>query len=127
VGKVTKHVALRAALAGAMLLAGNMPSAKAEGARPICIRSYDIDHTETPNDNVILFYMRGHKLFKADMINRCIGLRSNTRGFTYEPTNPGTDEICSNLLTIRLNDTGQVCLVGVITPVEPPAGTRTTP
>jgi hypothetical protein len=124
---MTKHLIPAVAVAGAILLAGGIQPAMGEGVRPVCIRSYDIDHTDTPNDNTILFYMHGHKLFKADMVNRCVGLRNNTRGFTYEPTNPGTNEICSNLLTIRLNDTGQVCLVGAITPVEPPQAVRTAP
>ncbi|MDB5393632.1 MAG: hypothetical protein JWM91_1138 [Rhodospirillales bacterium] len=124
---MTKHFVVTAAVIGAMALTAGLPAMAAEGSgRPVCIRSYDIDHTETPNDNTILFYMHGHKLFKADMVNRCVGLRNNTRGFTYQPTNPGTDEICSNLLTIHLNDTGQVCLVGAITPVEAPAG-KTSP
>jgi hypothetical protein len=109
-----------AALAGAVTLTAALPAM----AKSVCIRSYDIDHTETPDDNTILFYMRGHKLFKANLINRCVGLRLNTHGFSYSPTDPGSDEICSNLLTIRLNDSGQPCLVGEITPVEmPPAKT----
>jgi hypothetical protein len=47
-----------------------------------------------------------------------VGLSLNTRGYSYEPTIPGSNEICSNLWTIRLNDTGQTCLVGDITLVE---------
>ena len=123
--EVIKHLSMTVAAAG--LVMASAGPAMAEGGKSVCIRSYDIDHTETPNDDTILFYMHGHKLFKADLINRCSGLRMSTRGFTYEPTNPGTDEICSNLLTIRVNDTGQICLVGAITPVDAPAGTHTTP
>jgi hypothetical protein len=66
--------------------------------------------------------MHRHKVYKASLINRCVGLRINSRGFTYTPTDPGTNEICSNLLTIRLNDTGETCLVGAITPVDAPEG-----
>ncbi len=120
-----KHLAVTVAMAGLTILSAG--PAMAEGGKSVCIRSYDIDHTEIPNDDTILFYMHGHKLFKADLINHCTGLRLSNRGFTYSPTNPGTDEICSNLLTIRVNDTGQTCLVGAITPIEPPPGTHTTP
>ena len=96
--------------------------------KPVCIPSYDIDHTETPDDQTILFYMRaGHKAWKNTLVNRCVGLRINSRGFTYEPTSPGSDEICDNLVTIRLNDTGQVCLLGKFTPYEKPKTTEPAP
>ena len=116
---MTRHLTLTAALLGAVTLTATLP-AVAEG-KSVCIPSYQIDHTSIPDDNTILFHMRGHKTYKADLINRCVGLKINTRGFTYSPTDPGSDEICSNLLTIRLNDTGQTCLVGDITLVGPSA------
>ncbi len=114
------------AIAGAISLAAALPASAAGGDSPksVCLPSYQIDHTETPDDQTILFHMRNHKVWKAALINRCVGLKINTRGFTYSPTDPGSDEICSNLLTIRLNDTGQTCLVGAITPVEPVAKTQ---
>lgn len=87
--------------------------------KSVCIRSYDIDHTSIPDDNTIIFHMRNHKAFKNTLVARCVGLRNNTQGFTYSPTDPGTDEICSNLFTIRVNDTGQVCLPGAFTPIDP--------
>ncbi|HLG86535.1 MAG TPA: hypothetical protein VKZ79_04995 [Alphaproteobacteria bacterium] len=88
-------------------------------SKPVCIRSYLIDHTETPDDSTILFYMRNHVIWKNTLVSRCIGLRINREGFTYQPTNPGSDELCSNLVTVRLNDTGRVCLLGAFTPVNP--------
>jgi len=106
------------AAAAAISLTAALPAM----AKSVCIRSYDIDHTSIPDDNTILFHMRsGHQVYKANLINRCVGLKLNSRGFSYSPTDPGTDEICSNLLTIRLNDTGQPCLVGDITLVAPAA------
>jgi hypothetical protein len=113
---MTSYLTLTAALFGAVAATASLP-ALAEG-KSLCFPTNQIDHTETPNDNTILFYMRGHKIYKADLINKCVGLRFNSRGFSYSPTIPGSNEICSNLLTIRLNDTGQTCLVGDITPVE---------
>jgi len=114
---MTRHLILTAALFGAVSLTVALPAM----AKSVCIPSYQIDHTSTPDDNTILFHMRGHKVWKANLINRCVGLKNNTEGFTYSPTDPGSDQICANLLTIRLNDTGQTCLVGDITPVEPAA------
>ncbi len=107
-------------LAALLPVIGIAPQSKADdapaGGKSVCIRSYDIDHTEIPDDSTIIFHMRGHKAWKNTLIDRCVGLRLNTRGFTYSPTDPGTDEICSNLQTIRVNDTGQVCLLGAFTP-----------
>lgn len=43
------------------------------------------------------------------------------RGFTYEPINPATGEICSNLLTIRLNTYGNACMLGAFEKIASPA------
>ena len=114
---MTRHSTLTAALLGAVALTAALP-AMADG-KSVCFPSYLIDHTSIPNDQTILFHMRGHKIYKADVINKCVGLSINTRGFTYSPTIPGSNEICSNLLTIRVNDTGETCLIGDIALVEP--------
>src|ERR1700752_930075 len=82
----------------------------------VCLRSYEINHTKVVDDQTILFYMRGNKGWENTLISRCPTLRNNTRGFTYAPL-PATNEICSNLFTIRVNDSGEVCLPGVFTPV----------
>ena len=92
-------------------------------ANTVCISSYQIDHTQVVDDHTILFYMRGHKVWKNTLSNKCSTLKTSSEGFTYEPTNPGSDEICSNLVTIHVNDTHEVCLLGNFTPYEvrPPA------
>ena len=115
-----KRISMLCAMAGVLALAAGPRALAAEGAapKPVCFPAYQIDHTSTPDDFTILFHMRNHKIFKATMINRCTGLKINSNGFTYEATDPGSNEICSNLLTIKLNDTGQHCLVGAITPMD---------
>lgn len=112
--------AMTAAVAGAMVVTFGQPARAQDAPKSVCIPAYQIDHTVEPDDWTILFYMRNHKVWRAQLINQCVGLKINTRGFVYEPTDPGSDEICSNLLTIRLRDTGQTCLVGAITPYQPP-------
>jgi hypothetical protein len=119
---MTRYLTLTAALLGAVAATASLP-AMAEG-KSVCFPSYQIDHTEIPNDQTILFHMRGHKIYKADVINKCVGLSLNSRGFTYSPTIPGSNEICSNLLTIRVNDTGQTCLIGDITLIEKTAAAK---
>ena len=111
-----KHALSLSLFAAAVALAPSLP---AFADQPVCIRTMDIDHTEIPDDSTILFYMRHHKIWKNTLVSRCVALKNNSRGFTYSPTIPGSNEICSNLFTIRVNDTGEVCLPGVFTPVEP--------
>jgi hypothetical protein len=94
---------------------------KGASAGSICIASYNIDHTDIPNDSTIIFTMRDHTVYKNALTYPCTGLRLDNRGYTYEPTDPGTDTICSNLVTIRLNTYGNVCQLGTFTKVSGPA------
>jgi hypothetical protein len=90
----------------------------AHAAPAVCIDSYRIDHTDIPDDTAILFHMRDHSVYRAQIQGRCVGLSSDNRGFTYEPI-PGSNQICANLLTIRLNTSHGICLVGDIVLVKP--------
>jgi hypothetical protein len=89
-------------------------------ARPVCLASYQIDNTTIPDDSTILFKMRDGSVWKNTLVSPCYGLRLDTRGFTYEATDPGSDTICSNLVTIRTNTDRNVCLLGAFTQVSPP-------
>ncbi len=82
-------------------------------APSVCIQSFRIDHTEVRDDRTILFYMIDHTVYRNTLQRPCFGLRNATRGFTYAP-GPGSDEICSNLETIRVNDDGNICELGVL-------------
>jgi hypothetical protein len=100
----------------AMLLGGC--AATMHGPPPVCIEAYRIDHTEVPDDSEILFHMLGGSVYRARIQGGCPGLHLDTRGFTYEPI-PGSNEICSNLQTIRLNTYQSVCLIGEISLIKP--------
>jgi hypothetical protein len=73
------------ALAGCQTLTQPGSVANAS-AKPVCLPSYMIDHTDIPND-----------------------------------TDPGSDTICSNLVTIHTNTDHNVCLLGEFTRVSSPA------
>ena len=105
-----KHCPLLALLCLAACQHG--PQSRVASAPPICIRSYDIFRTDIPDDSTILFIMRDRTVYKNTLPFACGGLRLDTRGFTYEPTDPATDEICSNLVTIRTNTAGNSCQLG---------------
>jgi hypothetical protein len=96
---------------------GSIENAK---AKPVCLASYQIENTNVPNDSTILFYMRDGSVWKNTLTSPCFGLKLDTRGFTYAPTDPGSDTICSNLVTIHTNTFHNVCLLGAFTQVSPP-------
>lgn len=93
------------------------PPAAPQAARPACLAAYQIDHTDVPDDTAILFTMRDHSVYRAAIEGPCVGLARDPGGFTYAPE-PGNNEICANLFTIRTNTTHQTCLVGAITRLE---------
>jgi hypothetical protein len=101
---------------------GSAPRApgQAQNAAPVCLASYNIDHTDIPNDSTILFTMRDRTVWKNTLVSPCFGLRLDSRGFTYEATDPGSDTICSNLVTIHTNTDHNVCLLGEFTKVGGP-------
>ena len=101
-----------------MACLGVLLAVTARAEAPVCLQGYRIAGTEVPDDNTILFRMRDHSVYRAHMAGRCVGLANDQRGFSYD-TNPGTDEICSNLLTIRLNTTHAVCSMGVLERLGP--------
>lgn len=103
-----------------LILAGAAARTMAARAAPLCFPAYQVDHTEVPDDHAIYFIMRdhAHTIYRAAIDGSCTGLSMDTRGFTYEPTDPGSDQICSNLLTIRLNTYKSFCIVGAIEKVS---------
>ena len=89
----------------------------AEAAPPgnVCIRTLDIDHTKTPDNRTIMFYMKDGKVWSSTLTSYCPELRFN--GFVYGPTPP--DNICGNMQTIRVIRTGAICEMGPLVPATP--------
>ena len=106
---MSKLVNLRVVTLGLLLAAS---AAAAAPGNTTCIRSYDILNTTRPDNNTILFEMRDHKIWKNTLLSICFGLHNEVAGFTYQPTDPGTDELCSNQVTIKLNTFGSFCQLG---------------
>ncbi len=84
----------------------------------LCIRDPDIVSETRPDDYTILFNMRDHTVWKNTMPTRCFGLRNETQGFTYQPTDPTNQELCSNQVTIKLNTFHSFCLLGNFTRIK---------
>ena len=105
---------------GGLMAAAFFVPATAMAAKTVCLPAYQIDHTQVLHDSTILFYMRNHKVWKNTPINQCTTLSTSSKGFSYEPTSPGSDEICSNLLTIVVNDSHETCMMGEFVPYVVP-------
>jgi hypothetical protein len=96
-----------------LLLLNVAGSADAQGGQPpVCLRALDIDHTKTPNDRTILFFMKNGNVWSATLKSDCPELHFN--GFEYGPTPP--DNICANAQTIRVLKSGAVCEIGPLLP-----------
>ena len=114
--------ALFASLASCSAPAGSTQDAHAGPSGSICLRDGDIDHTRVVDDQTILFFMHGQTVYRNRLDRRCVGLRNDSRGFSYEPTDPGSNSICSNLVIITTNTDHNVCSLGAFERLErPPA------
>jgi non-ribosomal peptide synthetase component E (peptide arylation enzyme) len=82
--------------------------------RNVCLWTYQIDHTSVPDENTIVFHMKGGETWVNKLANRCSGLKFY--GFSYDVRGPS--EICGNQQSIRVLKTGAVCLLGPFTQGE---------
>lgn len=84
---------------------------------PICILTYQIKDTRTPDTHTILFRMNDGTVWKNTLVNDCNGL-VYSNGFVYMPAPPNV--ICENLQLIRVRRTQSVCKLGAFTRYTPP-------
>lgn len=113
--------ALVAALAAGPALAEPAagPQTKSEqAAKPdrVCLWTYLIDHTTIKDKGkAIVFHMRNGKDWINTLKSPCPALQFN--GFAYVTRN---GQICSNMETIMVLRTHQVCMLGAFEPYTPP-------
>jgi hypothetical protein len=86
-------------------------------AAPVCLETFRIDHTHVVDSQNVLFYMKGGKVWHNALKNSCPAL--NFHGFVMNVR--GGDTVCSNQQSIKVIDSGQVCMLGEFTPYTPPA------
>jgi hypothetical protein len=99
---------------GAVAMSMALLSTSAQAA--VCLQSYDVKDTHVENAHTILFHMRDGSTWRNTLRNECPGLK--WYGFVYHLE--GTNEICSNMQSIRILRTHEVCLLGEFTPEAPP-------
>ncbi len=108
--------ALAAALGLSSLLLAGARSDPAKG-NDICLDADHIDHTAVLDDQTVLFYMRGGKIWKNTLQRQCPSLKFE-RAFSEDIRG---DEVCSNRQMIQVLQTGASCSLGAFTPYTPPA------
>ncbi len=110
---------LAAALAaGAAVAQPAADSGPAQAARSnnVCLWTYLIDHTTIKDKGKsIIFHMRNGHDWQNTLRAPCPGLNFN--GFAYVTRN---GEICSNMETIMVLRTHEVCMLGNFEPYVPP-------
>lgn len=106
------------ALTAAAIAAGATVAPALAGSPPVCIQSNLIDHTSVQKDNqTILFYMKGGKVYSNQLRNACPGLAFH--GFVVN-IRGGNDTLCSNQESISVLVTHEVCMMGAFSPYTPP-------
>ena len=98
---------------GALVMAGaafTAPAALAQdhsGPAPRCLQSEYIDRTDVVNPKQIDFRMKDGTVYRSNLNTPCTGLKFN--GFVYVTP---MDEVCGGFQSIRVLQTGQVCVLG---------------
>ncbi len=117
-----KATTLGSLASATMLLSLAAASATADTAdtKSVCLHTMQIKRTEIPDNNTMLFYMNDGSVWKNTLVDTCFGLKQSTQGFTWNIS--PNDEVCSNLQSIRVNDTHATCLLGAFTKVAGPKG-----
>jgi hypothetical protein len=90
-----------------------------QDAKPprVCIRSSDIQNSQPADDEKsITFTMRNGDRWRNDLRARCSGLRFN--GFSWVLH---SDEICDGQQTLRVIQSGGICMIGKFTKLPKPA------
>jgi len=108
-------IAAALAMLGAGIARADPPAPQEH--HPVCLWTYQIDHTKTVDPKTIIFTMKNGDVWKNTLEGPCQGLMFN--GFLYV-THDGS--ICENQQSIMVLRTHEVCLLGSFTKIlKPPA------
>ena len=98
---------------GAMLVIAVSAIAPASAA-PICLWTYLIDRTKVVDSRTVDFRMRNGTVYRNVLRSQCSGLLFH--GFVYVTH---FDDICDNMQTIRVLESGEVCSLGAFKKLPP--------
>jgi hypothetical protein len=93
-------------------------AALATPAQALCLSNRDIISTTPSNDGKQLtFKMRDGRVLVNHLQGVCSDLRFN--GFTWVLR--GNNDICENMQTLKVIQSGQICILGKFDPAKTPA------
>lgn len=82
-----------------------------QNARPTCIEVHNIRNSQPSRDEKsITFVMNNGERWRNDLSRRCTGISFN--GFVWTLH---TDRVCDNQETLRVPQTGGICMLGKFT------------
>jgi hypothetical protein len=87
-------------------------------AAPVCLDTTRIQDTHVQDPRTIDFRMRDGTVWRNTLRNSCPDLMFH--GFSYV-IRGGVNEICDNMQTIRVVQSGQVCVLGSFAKLTPNA------
>lgn len=107
--------------AAVMLLAGSVPATTSASAG-ICLHERDIKSTmPSPDGKTLTMVMRDGKVWQNRLQGACPDLKF--RGFAWVIRGP--EGVCENSQSLKVLESGQVCVLGKFTPVKSaPRGTK---
>ena len=81
--------------------------------RPVCIEAHNIRSSQPSRDEKsIIFVMNNGERWRNDLSRRCTGISFNGFSWTLH-----TDRVCDNRETLRVPQTGSICILGKFTPL----------
>ena len=104
---------LRPALAALLAAASG---ATPVSAAPVCLETFRIQGTSVPNPHTIIFHMKDGSSWRNTLKNSCPDLKF--WGFVYSDRS-AMNEICDNQTSVKVINSGQICMLGAFTK-EPP-------
>jgi hypothetical protein len=90
------------------LLVAAAAAASPASAAPTCLRTRDIDSTESKDGRLMTFRMRDGRVLVNHLQGICTDLRFN--GFVW--TIRGPEEVCERQQSLRVLQSGQICTLG---------------
>lgn len=104
----------------ALMLAGVFSATGAVAAPPMCLQLRDIQSAKSDDGKIMKFTMRDGKVLYNRLQGICPSLRFN--GFAW--TVHGPSEVCEGQQSLRVLQTGEICVLGKFVPppkAAPPA------
>lgn len=103
----------------ALLLAGVFSATAAAAAPPMCLQLRDIVSAKSDDGKIMKFTMRDGRVLYNNLQGVCPGLRFN--GFEWT-IRSGAQEVCEGQQSLRVLQSGEVCVLGKFGPPPKAAG-----